>query len=149
MAELQRAETNPPQVEYRMTRRRQHPANQVVPTLAHFQLKPGRAVFLPQLGHPGRPGRPVGEVHALAKPFERLVSDRPLDPGPVYFRHSEPGMRQPVGEFTIIGQEQEPLAVPVQPADGIHPLFHIRNQFEDGWAMPGVMSRGQEAFRFV
>jgi hypothetical protein len=120
-----------------------------MPPLGHFQLKPGRVALLPQPGHPGRPGRSIVKRHALTESFQRLLANRALDSGAIHFRDPEPGMGEPVSEFAVIGEQQKPLAVPVQPAHRVHSFLHIAYQFNDGRAMLRVMNRRQEAFGLV
>lgn len=50
-----------------------------------------------------------------------------IEQHPVFFLNLEARMRQPIGQVAVVGQEQESLAVGVEPSDGKEPRI-IRHQ---------------------
>lgn len=111
-----------------MTDRFQHAPDQVIPALVHFEFNPGLAVAGIQDGRPVGPRRPVSQFHPLAQAGEHRLARRPLDPGPVGLPHPEARVSEPVGQVTVIGEEQDSLGVTIQPPNGVDPLVHARQQ---------------------
>ncbi len=70
--------------------------------------------------HLRRSGVPVIEVHAVPQPVKRFLSGRafhlhPIGLGQFVFRIGDTGLQN-----TIVGQQQQPLAIVVEPASGAH-----------------------------
>ncbi len=47
-------------------------------------------------------------------------------------------MHQPMGEIAVVGEEEEPLAVPIEPADGKDTFTDAPEQIQYGGASLGI-----------
>jgi len=60
-----------------------------------------------------------------------------------------PGMNQRVGELAIIRQDQQALAVTIQPAHGEQALFRIGYKIPEGPAFAGILTGAQNIPGFI
>src|SRR4051812_20533415 len=114
--ELQRAERDAPQRQHAMADGLAHPLDLALAPLADRQLEHGRA----HLAHLRRRGLAVLEDHALAQALQGTVLHEPaLHLGHVGARHLVARVHELVGELSVVGQQDEPGGVGVQPADRV------------------------------
>ena len=69
----------------------------------------------------GRTGRAVVQDDAPAQGLERLVIGDPLDLDQIRLGMLEPRVGEAMGQPAVVGQEQQALAVAVEPADRVDP----------------------------
>ena len=94
----------------------------------HFQQ---RAVLVMRLdGRLFRPGKPLGQVDAAANSLEHLRLGLAGDLDQIGFRHFVAGVAEPVGEFAVVGHQDQPLAVQVEPSHGKQPDAAGRDQVD-------------------
>ena len=65
--------------------------------------------------------RPVVELDPLAQPPHAPAVRHALHLGQVLLLHPEGGMGQALGQLAVVGEDQQPLAVGVEPAHREHP----------------------------
>ena len=83
------------------------------PSWITMRSTPGR-----QHAHLGRRGRPVVELHALAQRAQGARAGRAAGHlGHVLLGHAVGGMGEQLGQRAVVGQDQEPLGVAVEPPD--------------------------------
>lgn len=58
-------------------------------------------------------------------------------------------VHQRVGQFSVVGQEQQSLGIAVEPTDGIDALRQVRDQLGDGAAALFIVHGGHEAARLA
>ena len=63
--------------------------------------------------------------------------------------HSVARMRQPVGQVAVVGDQDQPLAVQVEPADGEQPGIGGFDQIDDAHSARGIAVCAQHARGFV
>jgi hypothetical protein len=99
----------------------EHAAHLPLPAFVDRDLKPGICLFLPYLFYLCRRGLSVLQEDACFERRDRAVFKHALDLGKVGLRKFMLGMGDEVGKIPVIGQEQKPFGVVVQPAHGIDP----------------------------
>ena len=118
VAQVQRAELPAHQLEHRVADLLQHPAHDAVASGVQGELHDGLAV----VGRADdarlvRGDRPVLQVDAGGQFRERLRGDRALHLGDVGFHDPERRMRQHVRELAVVGEDEQPGGLRIQPAD--------------------------------
>jgi hypothetical protein len=82
-------------------------------------LDPGIGLFLAEPPHTRRRGLPVLQKDPALQILDIPVLQHSLDLHEVCLRQFMPGMGHEVGEIAVIGQEEQPLGVVIEAADGI------------------------------
>src|SRR6478752_7334250 len=115
-----------------------HPLDLPLAPLVDRQLEHARA----HLAHLRRRGRPVVECHALAQALERAVLDEPaLHLGDIRARDLVARVHQPVGELAVVGEQDQPRRVRVEPADRVQPDAAVHQVGDHGAPMRVLHSR--------
>ena len=104
---------------------RTHAADLPVLPFREHDLQPGRALARAEHLDTHRPrAGAVVERQALAQRTQRLGVGHPGDPRVVGLGHVLLGRRQPLAEAVVVGEDQQPGAVAVEPAHREHPARH-------------------------
>jgi hypothetical protein len=72
-----------------------------------------------------------------------------IDPDLIIFGNLMPGMDQRMGELSVVRQDQQALAVTIQPAHGEQALFRIGHKVPEGPAFAGILTGTQNIPGFV
>jgi len=127
----------------------QQPANLAILPLHEDNLEQ-RAVPLgfDQFGRLGGEAA-LGEVH----PFLQLLDDFPRgnsrDLHAVDFLDAEPGVGEAVGQFAVVGDQQQPLAVFIEATDGEQPLGRLGKEVNHPGPTLGVAVGAEHPGRLV
>jgi hypothetical protein len=89
------------------------------------------------------------ERDARPEPVQRLFVRHPRDPGFIGALDAVTRMRELGGELAVVGQEQQPFGVVVEPPDRVDILAHTGEQLDDRAAPLRIRSRRDDAGRFV
>ena len=118
VAELERPVGDPDQPVDRQPDRLQRPADLAVAALAERHRQPDVRALLPVDRRPASAGsaRP-STVMPAAQRLERRVVRRPVRPHPVLAQPAGRGQLQPPLQRPVVGEEQQPLGVEVEPPD--------------------------------
>src|SRR5262245_29623157 len=87
----------------------------------------------------------VLELHPRGQPASKIPPDRTAYFGEVGPHHPVPRMSQPVGELTIIGQQDQALGLIVEPADVEQALAVVGHQVSDRPPAPVIRHRAEHA----
>jgi hypothetical protein len=90
-----------------------------------------------------RSGPASANKKTAAQPLQAFGVRLSLYLDEVAFFDLEAGVREAKGQFPVIGQEEEPLALKIQPADGEDPLPGGRKKIFDRRPMKGVFESNQ------
>ena len=124
---------------------REHP-----PDLAVAALVDGDAVIIgrviPDLLHLCRRRHSVVQRHAFFQRFSFLLSERTIYMYKVLLAQLEAGVCQAVGEIAVVGQQQQPGGIVVQPAHRIkaQAAVFIREDIEDSPPAAVIAGSGQQ-----
>ena len=127
------------------------------PTASHirrtWRLRPSWMVMrsTPGLGWRPWPARSTPSSSSTPSRSRRRApgADRAAgDLGQVLLLHPVAGVGEPVGQIAVVGQQQQPLGVGVEAADGEHPRLG-RHQVDHGRAALRVARRGDHPGRLV
>ena len=122
-----------------------HPPDLAVAALVDRDAQHPRA----RLGHLRRRRRAVVELDAVAQPAHRPRRHRTAaDRGQVLLVDAVAGVGDAVGQLAVVGQQQQPLGVGVEPADGEHPWLG-GDELDDRRPSVGVACGGHHATRLV
>ena len=95
----------------------------------------------------------VPRRHARAHRVDFHRGGRPVGPHAVFLFHLVAGMGKRVGEFTIVGEQDQPFAVVVEAADGVEPQTRIGTHpyapFHDGGTARRIVRCAQDSGRLV
>ena len=128
---------------------REHDAHLPVAALGERDCEPG---VLPVLAVKARLDRPVADaVHSVSPPEggERALLGCATHPHPIAPPPAPRRMLQLAGERAVVGQQQQPLGVEVEPSDGDDVAELLSHFLEHGRAALRVAVAGDEARRLV
>jgi hypothetical protein len=123
---------------------REHAANLTVLPLVEDHLEDGALLVLRLEVDMLSPCHPLGEPDATAEFVDRLRGGHTGHLNEVFFLDSIPGVGAEIGQFTVVGDEDQPFAHPVEPADGEQTLV-AGHEIDDAWSAIGVEVRGHHA----
>ena len=126
----------------------QHPANLPILALVEHHLQHGAQLVLGADRHPLGMHLAFREPHAAAQRLEQLFRGHARHLDEVFLLDAVSRVGEQVGEPAIVGDEDQPLAHPVEPADGEEPLVS-RHEIDDPGPAGGVEVRGHDADRLV
>ena len=73
----------------------------------------------------------VGQPDAFGQLGQHLGVGQAGHERAIELLHAVAGMRQPVGQVAVVGQDHQPGAILVEPADGVDPLGNLGEQVDD------------------
>jgi hypothetical protein len=91
-------------------------------------------------------GHSLREADAAAEFVEGFRSGNARHLDEVFLLDAIPRVGEEIGQFAVVGDEDQPFAHPVEPADGKQPLF-TRHEIDDAGPAVGVEVRGHHADR--
>jgi len=116
---------------------REHPADfAVLPFIEHHLEDGAQFVLRLEVDMLG-PGYALGQADSPAQFFQRFRRRHAGDLHEVFLLHAVPGVGEEVCQFAVVGDEDQPLAHPVEPADGKQPLLP-RHEIDDARTAIGV-----------
>jgi hypothetical protein len=121
----------------------------MVSSLVYRDLQPG---FRRQLFHDTHARRRRAhsvERNAAPQPLERTLVWKPRHLDSIRPRYRVPGMREPMRELAVIGEQQQPGRIQIQAADGIESRRRDRQQAENSRPALGITHRTDDATGFV
>ena len=125
---------------------REHAADLAVLPFVEDHLEDGALLVLrfhmDMLG----PGHPLRQADAAAELVDGVRSGDPRHLNEVFLLDAIPGMGEEIGQLTVVGDEDQPFAHSVEPADGEQPLL-ARDEIDDARPAVGVEVRGHHADR--
>jgi len=125
---------------------REHAADLAVLPFVENHLEDGALLVLrfhmDMLG----PGHPLRQADAAAELVDGVRGGDPRDLNEVFLLDAIPGMGEEIGQLTVVGDEDQPFAHPVEPADREQSLFP-RDEIDDAGPAIGVEVRGHHADR--
>jgi len=106
--------------------------------------------LVPTAADPGaRRGLPALEPHARLEPTRRRVAEPPLHGHAIDARALAGRVQQRLGEFAVVGQQQEPFAFAIEPAHREDPRLSLGNQVHHRRTALGVAHGGEHPTRLV
>ena len=75
--------------------------------------------------------RPVAQFHAAAQTFERFVGNQIGALDQIGLRDFVIRIGQPLGELRVVGQDQQPAGIEIEPANGGNESIDIGDQIVD------------------
>ena len=113
-----------------MPARRKHAHDLMILALAHLYSGPAFAFVRAQNGKPGGQGGKIAQGHARGKGRRIRLVQPPSHVGHVALPHVPAGSQQRMGQRAVVGEQQQPGRILVQPAHGQHapPQKRRRNQ---------------------
>src|SRR5215467_7974532 len=143
VAEGDRAHLGAHQPGHRIARGGQEPAHDVLAPLVQGDLDQGTGAG--PLHHPEL----VGAGHAVVQldpgeqPPPQVTLDRAGHVRQVGLGHAVPGMRQPVREIAVVGEQHQAFGLIVQPAHVVQPFLPVAEEVADRPPAPVVRHRGE------
>lgn len=126
----------------------QHTPDFPVFSLGQRDIENGSLFVMRFEHHFFRPHETFGKVDAFANFLQGFVIDGTGDEDAVHLPDTETWMGQLLGQGSIIGQQQEPFAVHVKPADRKKTSKFRRQQINGAFAALLIGMRTKIAFRF-
>jgi len=125
---------------------REHAADLAVLSLVENHLEDGALLVLRLEVDVLGAGHSLRETDAAAELVEGVRSGNSRHLNEVFFLDAIPRVGEEIGQFTVVGDEDQPFAHPVEPADGEQPLLP-RDEIDDAGPAVGVEVRGHHADR--
>ena len=152
-AQRQVADALPPQIRHLRAPGLEHPAHQPVVPLVHRDGQVGLPLEPRVVGQKFhvRRSRAVAVVQRQAafQPPQRLLGQLPAHPRDVQLFHLARGMRDALHQLPVVGQDQQPLGLVIEPPHGIDPLRDVGNQVAHRLSALRVGKRRHHALRLV
>jgi hypothetical protein len=123
-----------------------------IPPLGERHFDPGVVLGHPQDVHVRALRWAIVELYATSKPLQDVEGELPADLGVVRLGHRLARVEQRLGQVPIVGQQQGPVGVVVQPPHGIDPLedaVRAPQQVADGRSTLGIAHGGHHAAGLV
>ena len=131
-----------------MAEPREHPADLTILALVEDHLEHGALLVLRADRDPLGLHLSFGESHALTELVEQFRRWHTGHLHEIFLLHSIPWMGQQVGEIAVVGDQDQPFAHPVEPADGKEPPLS-RHEIDHPGPSSGVKVGRDRAHRFV
>lgn len=126
---------------------RQHPAHFAILPLGEDHFENGRFPLLTDHADAPGPDLAFRQPDAVDQLVEHLAFGGSGHDHPVQLLDAELGVGQLIGEFAVVGQQNQPRAHLVEPADGIDALGNLGQDVDDARASGRVIIRGDVPFR--
>lgn len=91
---------------------------------------------------------PVGQLNAIHETLQRLGRRRAIDDGLVLLLHARAGVRHRVGPVAVVGHQQQPFGIAIEPAHREQPLGTL-HQRKRGRTPLWIAGRRHHARRLV
>ena len=135
-----------PQLGHLVAYRLEHALDLVVTALVDDEPDPAVVgVVSQQLDRRGRRRLSVAERYPLGELREREAVDVAPHLGAIHLEHLVAWVQQPLGQLTVVGDDQRTLGVPVQAPDRVRTRHVAGQQILDGRAPLRVVQRGDDA----
>jgi hypothetical protein len=115
----QRADSHADQSTYSLSDRGEHPPHLALPALPQHHAQPVAIRTMREEVDRAPLRAPLLEVDAPLQLPALGVAQRPGNEYMIFLRDLEPWVGNAVGEVAVVGQQQQPLAVSVEPSNGI------------------------------
>ncbi len=125
---------------------RQHAANLPVFPFVEHHFENGTLLVLGAEVDMLGPRHTLGEADPAAEFVERFGGRHSRHLDKVFLFDSIPGVGEEVGQFAVVGDQDQSLAHPIEATDGEQPLF-TRHEVDDAWATIGVEIGSHHAHR--
>jgi hypothetical protein len=123
IAECEAADGDPFELMHLVAEAGQHPADFAVLPLVEHHLQHRALLVLGAEEDVLGPGRPLGEADTAAEVIDRFRSRDPGDLHEIALLDPVARMGEEIRQFAVVGDEDQPLAHPVEPTDGEQPLL--------------------------
>jgi len=149
VAKRQAGVADPPKLDHGAADRFEHPPHLTVPTLVQDHLQPGVFFLQPQLVNGAGRRRAVPELHTAAQAFNLIVVEDALDLDVIALHHAGARMHERMGHRAVVRDQQQPLGVIIEPADGIEPAPVLADEIHHRRAPLRVADGGDDAVGLV
>jgi hypothetical protein len=147
--QLERPERDADQAVHREPQVVEDGAHLPVLALAQADCEPDVAALrLVECGLDGAVAQPT-DLHAALEPVERLLCDSTVRPHPVAPQPTGGRQFQMARQGAVVGEQEEPLGVHVEPANRDHARQVLRQRVEHGGAPLRVLVGGDEPLGLV
>jgi hypothetical protein len=146
--QVQRSDSNPPQSLDRNPDRLHHPADDVERALVDDHLEDQSLIALPQDAEFARDDRAALDRHPVAYPLENRVARPGQRQDVVFLVEAVSRVHDAVRDIAVVGEEEQPFGVAVEPADRKHALRDM-DQVHHRSPVPLVLHRRDVAARFI
>jgi hypothetical protein len=123
--------------------------DQMRTALPHLEHQPGVALGGFESLGPKSPCWSILEPYSLAEPLQRLLRGRPLHLHEIGAPNLEAGMQQSVCSRAVIGEQQRPFGIPIQPPYREDPHRNLPEKLRHRGASFGIGERGHNPGRLV
>jgi len=127
---------------------RQNSADLAVSALVQHDFQFSRFTLAAFDAHGSDAGDPLRKMHARAQPVQFWQRRTARDAGEISLVDAVPRVGQPVGQRAVVGDQNQPLAGPVQSADGKQPLV-ATDQVDHAHSRGGIPIGRNDARRLV
>ena len=131
-----------------MSEPRQHPADLPILAFIEDHLEHGTLFVLRADVHPLGMHLPFGQGDATANFVEQFLGRHARHLHEIFLFHSIPRMGEEVGQRPVVGDEDQPFAHAVEPADGKQSLL-TRHEVDHAGSAVGIVVGGHHAHRLV
>jgi len=148
-AEGEGADASPAEGEDGVADSFQHSANHALAAGMHRKFNQRAVLAAAQEAHPRGAGGPIIQHYALFELVESGPRWAAFHFGLVYLIHVVPGMGEAIGEFAVVGDEQQSLGIGIEAAGRVEALSEFAQQFEDRLAAAMIGHCGEGTARLV
>ena len=148
VAQRELADANPFELVDLVAEPRQHPANLAILALVEDHFQDGTQLVLRADVHPLGVHFSLGQRDAPANLVEQLLGRHACHLHEIFLFHAVAGMGEKVGQCPVVGDEDQPLAHAVEPADGKQPLL-ARHEVDHTGPAVGIEVGGHHAHRLI
>ncbi len=132
-----------------MPDRFQHPAHLPFAALVQRDLQHGAILAREEHPHLRGRGHPLLQSDPGAQPLQRLFTGNALDVRLINLRHPMPGMGEQLRQLPIIGDDQRPFRILIEPAHWMHRHVDIAQQIHHRAPGVGISAGGDVAAGLV
>ena len=144
-----RTDSDPGQSHHLVAKFREHPAHFAVLALGQNHLNYRGLAFVGDWLNSFGADFALGQPDTFHKFLKHVGTGGARHDGSIDLLNAEPWVRQFIGELAIIGQNHQPSAHFVEPADGIDALGNVGNEVDNPGTAGRVFIRRDVALRLV